>query len=203
MRKMILASASPRRRELLTQAGFSFEVKVSDADEIITEKEPDKIVKELALVKACAVAASETEALIIGADTIVTVDGKILGKPRDAEEAFSMLSMLQGRTHQVYTGVALITKEEELQKSHVFSEKTDVHMYPMTEQEIREYIATGEPLDKAGAYGIQGRAAVYIRKIEGDYNNVVGLPISRLYQELKSSGYYVASASLQSQYTRE
>lgn len=203
MRKMILASASPRRRELLTQAGFSFEVKVSDADEIITEKEPDKIVKELALVKACAVAASETEALIIGADTIVTVDGKILGKPRDAEEAFSMLSMLQGRTHQVYTGVALITKEEELQKSHVFSEKTDVHMYPMTEQEIREYIATGEPLDKAGAYGIQGRAAVYIRKIEGDYNNVVGLPISRLYQELKSSGYYVASASLQSQNTRE
>ncbi|MDY4515028.1 MAG: Maf family protein [Lachnospiraceae bacterium] len=187
MRKMILASASPRRRELLTQAGFSFEVKVSDADEIITEKEPDKIVKELALVKACAVAASETEALIIGADTIVTVDGKILGKPRDAEEAFSMLSMLQGRTHQVYTGVALITKEEELQKSHVFSEKTDVHMYPMTKQEIREYIATGEPLDKAGAYGIQGRAAVYIRKIEGDYNNVVGLPISRLYQELKSS----------------
>ena len=199
MRKMILASASPRRRELLTQAGFSFEVKVSDADEIITEKEPDKIVKELALVKACAVAASETEALIIGADTIVTVDGKILGKPRDAEEAFSMLSMLQGRTHQVYTGVALITKEEELQKSHVFSEKTDVHMYPMTEQEIREYIATGEPLDKAGAYGIQGRAAVYIRKIEGDYNNVVGLPISRLYQELKSS----ASTSLQSQNTRE
>ena len=203
MRKMILASASPRRRELLTQAGFSFEVKVSDADEVITEKEPDKIVKELALVKACAVAASETEALIIGADTIVAVDGKILGKPRDAEEAFSMLSMLQGRTHQVYTGVALITKEEGLQKSHVFSEKTDVHMYPMTEQEIREYIATGEPLDKAGAYGIQGRAAVYIRKIEGDYNNVVGLPISRLYQELKSSGYYVASASLQSQNTRE
>ena len=199
MIKMILASASPRRRELLTQAGFSFEVKVSDADEIITEKEPDKIVKELALVKACAVAASETEALIIGADTIVTVDGKILGKPRDAEEAFSMLSMLQGRTHQVYTGVALITKEEGLQKSHVFSEKTDVHMYPMTEQEIREYIATGEPLDKAGAYGIQGRAAVYIRKIEGDYNNVVGLPISRLYQELKSS----ASTSLQSQNTRE
>lgn len=199
MRKMILASASPRRRELLTQAGFSFEVKVSDADEIITEKEPDKIVKELALVKACAVAASETEALIIGADTIVTVDGKILGKPRDAEEAFSMLSMLQGRTHQVYTGVALITKEEGLQKSHVFSEKTDVHMYPMTEQEIREYIATGEPLDKAGAYGIQGRAAVYIRKIEGDYNNVVGLPISRLYQELKSS----ASTSFQSQNTRE
>ena len=199
MRKMILASASPRRRELLTQAGFSFEVKVSDADEIITEKEPDKIVKELALVKACAVAASETEALIIGADTIVTVDGKILGKPRDAEEAFSMLSMLQGRTHQVYTGVALITKEEGLQKSHVFSEKTDVHMYPMTEQEIREYIATGEPLDKAGAYGIQGRAAVYIRKIEGDYNNVVGLPISWLYQELKSS----ASTSLQSQNTRE
>ncbi len=199
MRKMILASASPRRRELLTQAGFSFEVKVSDADEVITEKEPDKIVKELALVKACAVAASETEALIIGADTIVAVDGKILGKPRDAEEAFSMLSMLQGRTHQVYTGVALITREEELQKSHVFSEKTDVHMYPMTEQEIRAYIATGEPLDKAGAYGIQGRAAVYIRKIEGDYNNVVGLPISRLYQELKSS----ASTSLQSQNTRE
>lgn len=188
MEKIILASASPRRRELLTQAGFSFEVKVSDAEETITEREPQKIVEELALRKAKAVAASEENALIIGADTIVAAEGKILGKPHSREEAFAMLSMLQGQTHQVYTGVALILKKAGTEHTHVFSEKTDVTMYPMTEQEIGDYIATGEPMDKAGAYGIQGQAAVYIRKIDGDYSNVVGLPIARLYQEMKGIG---------------
>lgn len=187
MENIILASASPRRRELLAQAGFSFEVKVSDAQETITEKEPSRIVEELARRKAEAVAASEENALIIGADTIVAVDGHILGKPHSREEAFSMLSMLQGRAHQVYTGVALLSKQAGQEKRQVFSEKTEVFMYPMTEQEIWDYIATGEPMDKAGAYGIQGRAAVYIRKIDGDYNNVVGLPIARLYQKMKES----------------
>ncbi len=185
MKDIILASASPRRRELLTQAGFIFTVKVSDAEEIITEKEPDKIVRELAFLKAKAVAASEEDALVIGADTIVAAEGKVLGKPHSREEAFSMLSMLQGKTHQVYTGVALFTKKAEKETQKVFAEKTEVTFYPMTEKEIWDYIDTGEPMDKAGAYGIQGRAAVYVEKICGDYNNVVGLPVARLYQELK------------------
>lgn len=185
MKDIILASASPRRRELLTQAGFIFTVKVSDAEEIITEKEPDKIVRELAFLKAKAVAASEEDALVIGADTIVAAEGKVLGKPHSREEAFSMLSMLQGKTHQVYTGVALFTKKAEKETQKVFAEKTEVTFYPMTEKEIWDYIDTGEPMDKAGAYGIQGRVAVYVEKICGDYNNVVGLPVARLYQELK------------------
>lgn len=185
MKDIILASASPRRRELLTQAGFVFTVKVSDAEEIITEKEPDKIVRELAFLKAKVVAASEEDALVIGADTIVAAEGKVLGKPHSREEAFSMLSMLQGKTHQVYTGVALFTKKAEKETQKVFAEKTEVTFYPMTEKEIWDYIDTGEPMDKAGAYGIQGRAAVYVEKICGDYNNVVGLPVARLYQELK------------------
>ena len=185
MKDIILASASPRRRELLTQAGFVFTVKVSDAEEIITEKEPDKIVRELAFLKAKAVAASEEDALVISADTIVAAEGKGLGKPHSREEAFSMLSMLQGKTHQVYTGVALFTKKAEKETQKVFAEKTEVTFYPMTEKEIWDYIDTGEPMDKAGAYGIQGRAAVYVEKICGDYNNVVGLPVARLYQELK------------------
>ena len=185
MKDIILASASPRRRELLTQAGFIFTVKVSDAEEIITEKEPDKIVRELAFLKAKAVAASEEDALVIGADTIVAAEGKVLGKPHSREEAFSRLSMLQGKTHQVYTGVALFTKKAEKETQKVFAEKTEVTFYPMTEKEIWDYIDTGEPMDKAGAYGIQGRAAVYVEKICGDYNNVVGLPVARLYQELK------------------
>ena len=170
MKDIILASASPRRRELLTQAGFVFTVKVSDAEEIITEKEPDKIVRELAFLKAKVVAASEEDALVIGADTIVAAEGKVLGKPHSREEAFSMLSMLQGKTHQVYTGVALFTKKAEKETQKVFAEKTEVTFYPMTEKEIWDYIDTGEPMDKAGAYGIQGRAAVYVEKICGDYN---------------------------------
>ncbi len=186
MKKIILASASPRRRELLEQAGMSFEVEISDVEEVVRQKEPDKIVEELAEQKASAVAEqARVGSLVIGADTIVAIDGKILGKPSDEKEAFQMLSMLQGRTHQVYTGVALIEKEEQGEICKIFSERTDVTMYPMTEEEIWSYIDTKEPMDKAGSYGIQGRAAVYIKKIEGDYNNVVGLPIARLYHEMK------------------
>jgi septum formation protein len=184
-KQIVLASASPRRRELLTQAGFSFTVKVSDAEEIITKQEPANVVKELASLKAEAVASQETEALVIGADTVVAIDGKILGKPKDRQEAFDMLSMLQGKTHQVYTGVALIFPKKDGQEQVAFSECTHVTMHHMAEEEIWSYIDTGEPMDKAGAYGIQGRAAIYIEKISGDYNNVVGLPIARLYQELK------------------
>lgn len=186
MKEIILASASPRRRELLRQAGISFSVMVSDAEEKTTETEPEKVVEELAFLKARAVVDSiGNRAAVIGADTIVAVNGKILGKPENQEDAARMLGLLQGRTHQVYTGVAVLLKEAVGEVQHLFSEKTDVTMYPMTAAEIRSYIETGEPMDKAGAYGIQGRAAVYIKKIDGDYNNVVGLPIGRLYQEMK------------------
>ena len=190
MKKIILASASPRRRELLTQAGFSFEVMVSQADETMEQREPAEFVKELALRKAQAVARGlNQDAVVIGADTIVVLDGEILGKPKDENQAYAMLERLQGRIHQVYTGVALKEVRKDTEQPgfiRSFAEETKVAMYPMSGDEIRRYIATGEPMDKAGAYGIQGRAGIFIKEIQGDYHNVVGLPIARLYQELKS-----------------
>ena len=200
-KKIILASASPRRRELLSQIGLDFEVVVSETEEKITSTEPAKVVEELSAQKAeavweklCSMTASQgsvtnaerleegsgvsrpdegsegfdpeqksgettiTGIIVLGADTVVASDGKILGKPADTEAAVAMLTMLQGRGHEVYTGV--------------------------TDAQIREYVATGDPMDKAGAYGIQGLCARYISGIAGDYNNVVGLPVGRVYQEL-------------------
>ena len=197
MEKIVLASSSPRRRELMTQAGFVFEVMVSEADENIEVEEPDRMVEELSKRKAIAVAElvekqgfAEDSVLIVGADTMVAIDGKKLGKPAGKAGAEAMLKELSGRTHQVYTGVTLIRIQKECgtfsKESRTFSEGTDVSFYPMTEQEIRDYIATGEPMDKAGAYGIQGKAAIFIQGIRGDYNNVVGLPIAKLYQKLKN-----------------
>ena len=169
---IILASGSPRRRELLEQAGFEFKVEVSNADENVSEESPVHNKKE----DTC---------LVIGADTIVVLDGKILGKPSDGEDAKAMLTSLAGRTHQVYTGVALFwIKEGVIEKKKTFHECTDVTMVSMTEQEIADYVASGDPMDKAGAYGIQGPAAVFISGIRGDYYNVVGLPISRVYHEI-------------------
>lgn len=186
---IILASGSPRRRELLAQAGFEFKVEVSNADENVLEESPVEMVEELAARKAKAVVnlhdQKEDNCLIIGADTIVVLDGKILGKPSDEEDAKAMLASLSGRTHQVYTGVALfMVKEGMIEKKKTFHECTDVTMVPMTEKEIAEYVASGDPMDKAGAYGIQGPAAVFISGIRGDYYNVVGLPISRVYHEI-------------------
>lgn len=198
MEKIILASSSPRRRELMAQAGFAFEVLVSEADETIETETPGEMVEVLSERKAAAVAEeikrqgfAEESVLLVGADTMVAIDGKKLGKPKDEKGAEKMLEELSGRTHQVYTGVTLIRlrKAENgsiLQESRTFSEGTDVSFYPLTKEEIRSYIATGEPMDKAGAYGIQGKAAVFVKEIKGDYNNVVGLPIARLYQELKN-----------------
>ena len=198
MEKIILASSSPRRRELMAQAGFAFEVMVSEADETIETETPGEMVEVLSERKAAAVAEeikrqgfAEESVLLVGADTMVAIDGKKLGKPKDEKGAEEMLEELSGRTHQVYTGVTLIRlKKAEngsiLQESRTFSEGTDVSFYPLTKEEIRSYIATGEPMDKAGAYGIQGKAAVFVKEIKGDYNNVVGLPIARLYQELKN-----------------
>ena len=187
MKRIILASQSPRRRELLTQIGLRFEVIPSTVEEVITSANPVEVVQELAQQKARDVAEvagremAKDSLLVIGADTIVVYEGKILGKPEDKEDAVRMLTMLQGKEHSVYTGVALLSGEQEI----VFAEETRVQMCPMTPEEILWYVNTGEPMDKAGAYGIQGLCARFIRQIQGDYNNVVGLPVGRIYQELK------------------
>lgn len=191
--KIILASASPRRRELLAQIGLEFEVKVSNKEEVYTSTKPQKIVEELALMKAENVA-SDLQAegvelkntIVIGADTIVVRDEEILGKPKNEDHAYKILLSLQGRAHEVYTGVAILSYNNAGEKKIInHAVETKVHVHEMSEEEIRAYIATGDPMDKAGAYGIQGRAAIFVREIKGDYNNVVGLPISRLYHELK------------------
>lgn len=185
-KEIILASASPRRKELLSQIGLIFTVQVSGVEEVITKTAPEEIVMELSSQKAADVKAhTKGDSVVIGADTIVAYSGKegskILGKPKDEEDAFAMLKLLQGKAHQVYTGVTICAGEE----TRTFYEKTQVFIYPMTDEEIRAYIRTGEPMDKAGAYGIQGRFAAFVKGIEGDYNNVVGLPVGRVYQELQ------------------
>ena len=172
MRKIILASASPRRSELMKQAGLDFDVCVSTKEE---KKGPWDVAERYA-----------EDCIIVGADTVVSCDQEILGKPANDQDAFRMLHMLQGRTHEVYTGVTVIEGSADVRKETVFAEKTEVTMYPMTDKMIWDYIRTGEPADKAGAYGIQGRAAVFIRSIHGDYNNVVGLPVAALWQYLNS-----------------
>ena len=186
MRKLVLASASPRRRELLKQVGVEFEVIPAKGEEVITKQKPGEVVEELALQKAKEVAADleEEDLLLLAADTVVAFDGKILGKPKDRADAICILSMLSGNTHSVYTGVAILERKENVERVWNFHEETQVTMHPMSRAEIEAYVDTGEPMDKAGAYGIQGRCAVFIEKIHGDYNNVVGLPIARIYQEM-------------------
>ena len=182
MTDIILASASPRRSELMTLAGFRFDVICADIDEIVPEKAlPQEVVMSLALQKAQAVAKDHRKSAVVGSDTVVALDGKIFGKPRSEKEAAEMLRSLSGRTHKVYTGVAIVCGE----KVTSFFEETEVEFYPLTDQEILDYVATGEPMDKAGAYGIQGRGAVLVKRINGDYFNVMGLPISKVYRELK------------------
>lgn len=185
--RVVLASASPRRKELLAQIGLKPEIIPSRLEERTEENEPDRMVMELSRQKAeDAAAACGAGTIVIGADTVVAVDGEVLGKPGTPEKAYEMLAKLQGREHQVYTGVTLLLCGGE-GRLHgcTFSEKTDVSVYSMTQQELWEYARSGEPLDKAGAYGIQGHFAVFIKKINGDYDNVVGLPLGRLYHELK------------------
>ncbi len=188
--KIILASASPRRRELLGQIGIGFEVRISNVEERVTTVEPAAVVEELSRQKAEAVYASlEADAedvLVVGADTVVALEGQILGKPSDPEQAAEMLRRLAGNIHGVYTGVTLLYRSGSgMVQRRVFHESTKVEFFPMTEEEIRRYVQSGECMDKAGAYGIQGLFARYVKKIEGDYNNVVGLPVGRLYQEAK------------------
>ncbi len=189
MEKIILASASPRRREILETAGFSFDVFVTDApeDSISPENMSTGLyVQELALLKAtaCEKSIDKKNGLIISADTIVYSDGKILGKPRDKEDAFSMLKSLSGKCHSVFTGICVMRCRDAFAVCR--SVETKVCFKELTDDEINAYIATGEPFGKAGAYGIQGKASMFAERIEGDYFNVVGLPISELYDVLKN-----------------
>lgn len=187
MIRTILASASPRRQELLTQIGINFDVCPSNCEEIITCEEPEDIVKELALQKAADVADRTIgeDVLVIGADTIVVCEGEILGKPKNEADAMRMLHKLMGKTHEVYTGVALISRRGGSEQLIVFAEKTEVDVCTLKTDELKYYVESGEPMDKAGAYGIQGKFAKFITGIRGDYYNVVGLPVCRLYHEMK------------------
>ncbi len=196
MNKIILASASPRRRELLEQLGVEFEIIPSQVEEKMKSMEPSRMVMELSEIKAEDIynrlSQEEKElSTVIGADTVVAFEDQVMGKPQSNSEAIEMLSRLQNNTHQVYTGVTLIFRKGpgKVPSKISFFEKTDVTMYPISSDEIAAYVNTGEPMDKAGAYGIQGRGAAFIKEIHGDYNNVVGLPIGRLYQEMKRYQY--------------
>lgn len=190
--KFILASASPRRKELLEQMNLSFEIMPAKGEEQMNFSLPWEVVMDLSAQKAGEIATLRAKTvedeIIIGADTVVACDSKILGKPKDEIDAYAMLSMLQGRGHKVYTGVTLIIRKNGEEKICTFYDETEVFMYPMTDAELKYYISTKEPMDKAGGYGIQGRCAVFIEKIHGDYNNVVGLPIAKMYQELLKQG---------------
>ena len=192
MSKIILASASPRRKELLAKAGISFTVIPAAGEEKRTSEDPGEAVQQLARDKAEWVAQSLAECeegtLVIGSDTIVVFENRILGKPKDRRDAAETLEKLQGNTHQVYTGVSVLERKAGKWVEHTFFESTDVTFYPVSREEIQDYIATGEPMDKAGSYGIQGLFGIYVKGICGDYNNVVGLPVARLFHEMKKSG---------------
>ena len=185
MTKIILASGSPRRKDLLAQVGIPFEVIVSNADETISGP-PEQQVQALALRKAKAVQDERPNSaeIIIAADTLVYIDAKVLGKPQNPQEAFDMLKTLSGRGHTVYTGVALLGKNHK----RVFADSTNVYFRNLTDHEIRAYIATGEPMDKAGAYGVQDKGALLVDRIEGDYFTVVGLPVAKVAAALREMG---------------
>ena len=181
MRNIILASASPRRKELLETAGAEFEIRVADVDETIPEGTlPEDAAKMTAEKKALAVAENYKDSIVIGADTIVVAGDKILGKPKDKADACAMLRMLSGVEHKVITGVCIACGGEK----NTFSQISKVKFYDLTDAEIEAYVATNESEDKAGAYGIQGRGCVLVEKIEGDYFNIVGLPVARVMKEI-------------------
>ncbi|MED1664451.1 Maf family protein [Brevibacillus laterosporus] len=185
--QIVLASSSPRRQELLACLGLPFRIQVSNVDETISEEiAPEEIVKILSHRKADAVAKNLSFGLVIGSDTIVVLDGQVLGKPHDEEDAFRMLTSLEGRKHEVYSGLAII--DVSTGKIAVDYSSTRVKMRTMTAEEIRGYIASKEPMDKAGSYAIQGLGSTIVERIEGDYFTVVGLPLNRLAQMLNQFG---------------
>lgn len=178
---LILASSSPRRKEILQMAGLDYICIPSDAEEIIPDGFPvDRISEYLSGLKAESVFRSHPEDTVIGADTVVIIDGTVLGKPKSKEDAFSMLKKLSGRVHTVTTGVTIFSGHQR----ESFTSSTEVEFYKLTDQEIRSYIETGEPMDKAGAYGIQGYGSVLVKKITGDYFTVMGLPIGETVRSL-------------------
>lgn len=197
IKKIILASGSPRRKELLSQMGIEFSVIPSNVEEKVTRKIPWEVVMELSTLKARDImykvaldsigdsknSNEESGVLVIGADTIVAVDDTILGKPKDEDDARHMIKMIQGRSHSVYTGVSLVYIQEGIAQTRNFVECTKVFVVPMTDEQIDSYLSNPEYKDKAGSYAIQGLFAEYISKIEGDYNNVVGLPVGRIFRE--------------------
>jgi septum formation protein len=188
MQNLILASSSPRRKELLENLHLTFEVSSSDVDESFDPKlTPGEIVMELSMRKAKAVSENYQDSFVIGADTIVVLDDTVLGKPVDKEEAFKMLKALSGKTHAVYSGVSIIYHAKETK----FYVKTNVVFWELSDGEIHAYIDTGEPFDKAGAYGIQGFGSMLVKEISGDYFSVVGLPISRTVRELRNLGFAI------------
>ena len=181
--QIVLASASPRRRELMEQIGIHPEIIPSQVEEVVTSSDPEQVVMELAGQKAREVADRLGDnRIVVGSDTVVAVDGAILGKPASEEEACAMIRRIAGRTHQVFTGVSIVRGQRE----KTFAVESRVTVYPMSEEEIRGYVAAGESMDKAGAYGIQGRFAAFIKELSGSYTNVMGLPVGRPYQELKA-----------------
>ncbi|UCZ52090.1 Maf family protein [Bacillus shivajii] len=182
MKPFILASQSPRRKQLLEQVQLPFKVVKSEIEEKVDPAlSPDELVASLAWQKATDVFSRDENQVVLGADTIVSIGGKVLGKPKNELEAKEMLKHLSGQKHQVYTGVAIRSQEH----NFTFFEKADVQFYELDESEIESYIASGEPFDKAGSYGIQGLGATLVEKIEGDYFTIVGLPVARLVRALK------------------
>ena len=184
-KKLVLASASPRRKELLEKLGYIFQIIPADIEEIVDKtKKPEEIVKEIALQKASHIANNLKEpAIIIGSDTIVVIDDTILGKPENAEDASKMLQQLSGRSHQVISGIAIV--DTYTNNTIIDSESSDVYFRDISQEEITNYIKTKEPMDKAGAYAIQGLASTFIEKINGCYNNIVGLPVYKITQIFK------------------
>ncbi len=197
MTDIVLASQSPRRQDLLKQVGINYRVVISNSDENYrADLTPEQIVAELSARKADSVfdklMSSDdfgNKIAVIAADTIVALDNKVLGKPADEKDAFEMLKSLSGRSHSVYTGVTILYAGVDRVSADSFVEHTKVFFRKLTDKEITEYIATGEPMDKAGAYGIQEKGAVLVDRIEGDYYTVVGLPIAKVYLSLKQNGY--------------
>ncbi|PLS01303.1 Maf family protein [Neobacillus cucumis] len=186
MQSLILASSSPRRKELLETLRLTFAISSSEVDESFDPKlSAEEVVMELAERKAQVVFQKNSDAFVIGSDTVVVADHQILGKPADEAEAISMLKRLSGRQHEVYTGVAIVSPTG----TRKFYERTEVWFWELTDEDIHAYVQSGEPFDKAGAYGIQQLGSMLVKKINGDYFSVVGLPVSRTIRELKMAGY--------------
>lgn len=196
MYQIILASESPRRKEIMETMGIPYQVMAGNVKEVAEETEPSEMVQALARLKTNAIVdrLADTplvsdEVIIIGADTMVFYQGHALGKPRDEADAARMLRMISNDVHEVYTGVSIIIKKRDLSKECIsFAVCTKVSVQPMSEEQILNYIATGEPMDKAGAYAIQGKFGIYIKEINGDYYNVVGFPIAKIYESLLQKG---------------